>query len=150
LVPTRASFRRTQINRFWHGLRITEWNLGKLRYVEVRKMAVATHGLFSLLSSSFKMFSFSVWIFSCRNCSYARCVSAFLLLAEMLIHMLRKECLTRTPQTIIGSRNAVNKCLTVILFYIHTHRLHFGHMNAFLILTSVHDEDKVLPNIFVY
>ena len=64
--------------------------LENCRYVEVTKVPEATHGLFWLLSSNFKMFFLFSVNFSVRNCSYARCVSAFLLLAEMLIYMFRK------------------------------------------------------------
>jgi len=37
--------------------------LGNCRYVEILNMSIATHGLFWLLSSTFKIFSCSVWIF---------------------------------------------------------------------------------------
>jgi len=68
----------------------------------------------------------------------------------MLIYTLRKESLYRTSQTLIGSRNAVNNCLTFKLFYIHTPRVHFGHMNAFLILILFIIRTNILRNIFVY
>jgi len=69
------------------------------------------------------------------------CISFFVTCKDVNPHVQK---IKPVPYSTKYSRfwNAVSNCLTVKLFYIHTPRFHFGHMNTFLILTFIHDEDK--------
>jgi len=68
------------------------------------------------------------------------CVSFFVTCRDVNLYAQKKSA--PYPTNYSRFSNAVSNCLTVKLFYIHTPRFHFGHMNAFPILNFIHDEEK--------
>ena len=72
--------------------------------MEVRKIPVATHRLFSLLSSSFKMFAYSILIIHVEIAHMIMCMSCFVTCGDFSLYAHNITSLPY-PQTLIGSRN---------------------------------------------